>query len=133
VRDTSPVMERRRISGTSPYEPIMGYCRAVVAGNMVYVAGTAPIPPDGSPPPAGSYEQTRLCLEIVGRALEQAGASFEDVVRTRISITDPEHLEGVARAHGEVFAEIRPVNTTVVTGLMDPRWTVEIDVDAVLP
>ena len=126
-------MERRRISGTSPYEAIMGYCRAVVVGNAVYVAGTAPIPPDGSPPPPGSYEQTKLCLEIIGRALEQAGARFEDVVRTRIAITNPEHFEGVAKAHGEVFSEIRPVNTTVVTALMDPRWTVEIDVDAVLP
>ena len=126
-------MERRRIAGTSPYEPIMGYCRAVVVGNLVYVAGTAPIPPDGSPPPEGSYEQTKLCLEIIGRALDEAGARFEDVVRTRIAITDPKHFEGVARAHGEVFAGIRPVNTTVVTSLMDPRWTVEIDVDAVLP
>ena len=126
-------MERRRIAGTSPYEPIMGYCRAVVVGNLVYVAGTAPIPPDGSPPPEGSYEQTKLCLEIIGRALDEAGARFEDVVRTRIAIADPEHFDGVARAHGEVFAEIRPVNTTVVTSLMDPRWTVEIDVDAVLP
>jgi enamine deaminase RidA (YjgF/YER057c/UK114 family) len=126
-------MERRRISGTSPYEAVMGYCRAVVVGKTVYVAGTAPIPPDGSPPPEGSYEQTRLCLEIIGRALEEAGASFEDVVRTRIAITGPEHFDGVARAHGEVFSEIRPVNTTVVTSLMDPRWTVEIDADAVLP
>ena len=125
-------MERRRISGTSPYEAKMGYCRAVVVGNAVYVAGTAPIPPDGSPPPEGSYEQTKLCFEIIGRALEQAGASFEDVVRTRVYVTDPEHFEGVARAHGEVFADIRPVNTTVVASLMDPAWTVEIDVDAVL-
>jgi enamine deaminase RidA (YjgF/YER057c/UK114 family) len=126
-------MERRRISGTSPYEAVMGYSRAVVAGKMVFVAGTAPIPPDGSPPPDGSYEQTKLCLEIIGRALEQAGGTFEDVVRTRIAITGPEHFDGVARAHGEVFSDIRPVNTTVVTSLMDPRWTVEIDVDAVLP
>jgi enamine deaminase RidA (YjgF/YER057c/UK114 family) len=126
-------MERRRISGTSPYEQIMGYCRAVVAGKHVYMAGTAPIPPDGSPPPEGSYEQTKLCLEIIGRALEQAGATFADVVRTRIAISDPVHFDGVARAHGEVFAEIRPVNTTVVTSLMDPAWTVEIDVDAILP
>jgi len=111
----------------------MGYCRAVVVGSMVYVAGTAPIPPDGSPPPEGSYDQAKLCLEIIGRALEQAGARFDDVVRTRIAITGPEHFDGVARAHGEVFSEIRPVNTTVVTSLMDPRWTVEIDVDAVLP
>ena len=111
----------------------MGYCRAVVIGGHVYVAGTAPIPPDGSSPPEGSYEQTKLCLEIIGRALEQAGASFEHVVRTRIYVTDPKHFDGVARAHGEVFSEIRPVNTTVFTSLYDPRWTVEIDVDAVLP
>jgi enamine deaminase RidA (YjgF/YER057c/UK114 family) len=125
-------MDRRLISGTSPYEAVMGYSRAVVAGNVVYVAGTAPIPPDGSPPPESSYEQTRLCFEIIGRALEQAGARFEDVVRTRVYVTDPEHFEGVARAHGEVFAEIRPVNTTVVTSLMDPAWKVEIDVEAVI-
>ena len=111
----------------------MGYCRAVVVGKNVYVAGTAPIPPGGSAPPESSYEQTRLCFEIIGRALEQAGAGFEHVVRTRVHVTHPDHFEGVARAHGEVFSKIRPVNTTVVTSLMDPAWTVEIDVDAVLP
>lgn len=111
----------------------MGYCRAVVVGDTVYVAGTAPIPPDGSPPPEGAYEQTRLCLELIRRALEQAGCGFEDVVRTRVYLAGPEHFEGMARAHGEVFADIRPVNTTVVTSLMDPAWTVEMDVDAVLP
>lgn len=126
-------MERRLISGTSPYEAVMGYSRAVVVGSNVYVAGTAPIPPDGSPPPEGSYEQARLCFEIIGRALEQAGARFEDVVRTRVYVTDPDHFEGVARAHGELFSEIRPVNTTVVTSLMDPAWKVEIEADAVLP
>jgi enamine deaminase RidA (YjgF/YER057c/UK114 family) len=126
-------MERRRISGHSPYEQIMGYCRALVVGNTVYVAGTAPITSDGSPPPEDSYEQARLCFETIGRALEEAGASFENVVRTRVYVTDPVHFDGVARAHGEVFREIRPVNTTVVTSLMDPAWKVEIDVDAVLP
>jgi enamine deaminase RidA (YjgF/YER057c/UK114 family) len=126
-------MDRRHISGHSPYEQIMGYCRAVVVGNAVYVAGTAPISPDGSPPPENSYEQARLCFEIIGQALEKAGAAFENVVRTRVYVTDPIHFEGVARAHGEVFREIRPVNTTVVTRLMDPAWKVEIDVDAVLP
>jgi enamine deaminase RidA (YjgF/YER057c/UK114 family) len=126
-------MERRRISGQSPYEQVMGYCRAVVVGKTVYVAGTAPIPADGSPPPEGSYEQAHLCFEIIGRALESAGASFEHVVRSRVYVTDPVHFAGVARAHGEIFREIRPVNTTVVTSLMDPAWKVEIDVDAVLP
>jgi enamine deaminase RidA (YjgF/YER057c/UK114 family) len=126
-------MERRLISGHSPYEQIMGYSRAVVFGSTVYVAGTAPIPADGSAPPEGSYEQARLCFEIIGLALEKAGAAFENVVRTRVYVTDPVHFEGVARAHGEVFREIRPVNTTVVTRLMDPAWKVEIDVDAVLP
>ena len=125
-------MERRLISGHSPYEPIVGYSRAVVIGDHVYVAGTAPIPADGSPPPEGAYEQARLCLEIIGGALERAGARFEDVVRTRIYLTDAAYWEEVARAHGEVFAEIRPANTTVVTALLDPAWKLEIDVDAVL-
>jgi enamine deaminase RidA (YjgF/YER057c/UK114 family) len=126
-------MERRRISGHSPYEAIMGYCRAIVVGNYVHVAGTAPIRRDGSPPPDDAYGQTKLCLEIIGEALERAGSGLEHVVRTRGYITDPEHFEDYARAHGEVFADVRPVNTTVVTRLMEPAWKVEIDVDAVLP
>ncbi len=125
-------MERRLISGHSPYEPIVGFSRAVVVGDRVFVAGTAPIPADGSSPPEGSYEQAQLCLEIIGRALEQAGARFEDVVRTRVFVTDPAHFEGVGRAHGEVFTEIRPANTTVVTRLLDPAWKVEIEAEAVL-
>jgi len=126
-------MERRLISGHSPYEPIVGFSRAVVSGNRVYVAGTAPIPADGSPPPEGAYEQARLCLQIIGEALERAGARFEDVVRTRVYLTDAAHWQEVGRAHGEVFGDIRPANTTVVTSLLDPAWKVEIDADAVLP
>jgi enamine deaminase RidA (YjgF/YER057c/UK114 family) len=125
-------MERRLISGHSPYEPIVGYSRAVVVGHNVYVAGTAPIPADGSPPPEGAYEQARLCFEIIGGALDRAGARFEDVVRTRVYLTDAAHWEEVARAHGEVFGDIRPANTTVVTALLDPAWKLEIDVDAVV-
>ena len=126
-------MERRLISGHSPYEPIVGYSRAVVAGDRVHVAGTAPIPADGSPPPEDPYEQARLCLQIIGQALEQAGTGLGHVVRTRVYITDPAHFEGVGRAHGEAFSDVRPANTTVVTALLDPAWKVEIEVEAVLP
>ena len=126
-------MERRLIAGHSPFEPVVGYSRAVVSGANVHVSGTAPIPRDGDPP-EDAYEQARLCLEIVGGALEQAGAAFADVVRTRIYLTDPGDYEDVARAHGEVFGEIRPASTAVVVkGLLDPRWRVEIEADAVLP
>jgi enamine deaminase RidA (YjgF/YER057c/UK114 family) len=125
-------VERRRISSGSPYEPAAGFSRALVAGRHVYVAGTAPIPPDGSPPPQGAYDQARLCLELIGRALEQAGARFEDVVRTRLYVTSTGHWDDVARAHAEVFAEIRPAATGVVTSLLDPRWLVEIEADALL-
>lgn len=110
----------------------MGYSRAVVAGNHVYVAGTAPIPSEGDPP-EGAYAQTHLCLEIILGALERAGASARDVVRTCVYLVDPTAFDDMARAHGEVFADIRPVNTTVIiAGLVDPRWLLEIDAVAVL-
>ena len=125
-------MERRLISGHSPYEPVVGFSRAVVADGKVYVAGTAPIPPDGADPPQSAYDQARLCLEIIGEALGRAGAGFEDVVRTRIFVTDREHYEEVARAHGEIFGEIRPASTAVVTDLLDARWKVEIEAEAIL-
>jgi len=111
----------------------MGYSRAVVVGDRIHVAGTAPIAADGGPPPEDAYEQARLCLQIIGEALERAGSGLEHVVRTRIYLTDPVHFEGVARAHGEAFAEVRPVNTTVVASLLDPAWKLEMEVEAVLP
>lgn len=126
-------MERRLISGHSPYEPVVGYSRAVVAGDRVHVSGTAPIPADGSAPPEDAYEQARLCLEIIGDALLRAGTGFGNVVRTRTYLTAATHFDGVARAHGEVFADVRPANTTVVTSLLDPAWKVEIEVEAVMP
>jgi len=126
-------MERRLISGHSPFEPVAGFSRAVVAGDRIYVSGTAPIPPDGSPPPESAYEQARLCLHIIAEAIARAGGSIEDVVRTRIFITDPSHWDEVSRAHGAVFRDIRPAATCVVTALLDPRWKVEIEAEAVVP
>jgi enamine deaminase RidA (YjgF/YER057c/UK114 family) len=126
-------MERRLISGHSPYEPIVGFSRAVVAGDRVYVAGTAPIPADGSPPPDGAYEQARLCLDIIGEALARAGSGLEHVTRTRVYVTDAANWQEIGRAHGEVFGDVRPANTTIVTALLDSAWKVEIEVDAVLP
>jgi len=124
-------MERQLVSGHSPFEQVVGFSRAVRAGDRVCVAGTAPIPTEGDPP-EGAYEQARLCLEIVGGALERAGASLADVVRTRIYLTDVDDWSKIARAHGEVFGEIRPASTAVVVaGLLDPRWRVEIEAEAV--
>jgi enamine deaminase RidA (YjgF/YER057c/UK114 family) len=125
-------VERRLISGHSPYEGVAGFSRAVVVDGRVHVAGTAPIPPDGSATPEGAYDQARLVLDIIGKALEQAGSSLEDVVRTNIYVTEPEHWPEVARAHGEAFASVRPAATCVVTRLLDPAWKVEIEVEAML-
>lgn len=111
----------------------MGYCRAVVAGKSVYVSGTAPIMFDGGDLPDGAYEQAQRCLEVIVDALEQAGASAADVVRTRVFITDAQWFDDVARAHAQVFRDVRPANTTVVTQLMDPSWKVEIEAEAILP
>jgi enamine deaminase RidA (YjgF/YER057c/UK114 family) len=129
-----PGMQRQRISGHSPYEGVFGFSRAIVAGDRVIVAGTAPVPPSGGPAPSGAYRQARLCLDLIAEALGQAGATFDDVVRTRMYITDAAHWAEVARAHGEVFAQIRPAATAViVAALLDPAWLVEIEAEAVLP
>ena len=125
-------MERRLISSGSPYEPVMGFSRAVRVGPHVYVAGTAPIMPDGADPPAGAYGQTKRCLEIITAALREAGAETKHVVRTRVFATNAGDFEEIARAHGEVFGDIRPANTTVVTQLLDPRWLVEIEAEALV-
>ena len=117
----------------SPYEPVIGFSRAIVAGHHVAVAATAPIMPDDGEPPADVYGQAKRCLEIIAAALEEAGASATDVVRTRCYLTAAEDWQEVGRAHGEVFADVRPANAMiVVTGFVDPRWRVEIEADAVL-
>ena len=126
-------MDRRLISSGSTWEDRFGYSRAVVVGSHVYVGGTAPQMPGDGDPPADAYGQARRCLEIVVAALAEAGAQPDDVVRTRIYVTRPDAIEDVMRAHGEVFGAARPAATAVVVGLLDPRWLVEIEVDAVLP
>jgi enamine deaminase RidA (YjgF/YER057c/UK114 family) len=126
-------MARHLISGHSPYEGVAGFSRAVVVGDRVHVAGTAPIPPDGSPPPEGAYEQAALCLRIIGEALERAGSGLEHVVRTNLIVTDAAHWDAVSRAHGEAFADVRPAATCIVAGLLDPAWKVEIEAEAVIP
>jgi enamine deaminase RidA (YjgF/YER057c/UK114 family) len=126
--------ERRRISSGSPYEPVIGFSRVLVAGHHVSVAGTAPVMPDGAEPPADAYGQTRRILEIVLAALSEAGAGAEHVVRTRTYLTRASDWEEVGRAHGEVFADVRPASTmVVVSGFLDPRWLVEMEADAILP
>jgi enamine deaminase RidA (YjgF/YER057c/UK114 family) len=125
-------MERRLISSGSSWETRYGYSRAVVAGKHVHVAGTAPVMPGDAEPPADPYGQTRRCLEIAEAALLEAGASMTDVVRTRVFMTDAGYAPEVMRAHGEVFAEVQPACTAVVVGLLDPRWLVELELDAVI-
>ncbi len=125
---------RRLISSGSPYEPAIGISRAVVDGRHVTVSGTAPIMPDGADPPEDAYGQARRCLEIILAALAEAGAGPEHVLRTRIFFTGLEDWEDIARAHGEVFSDIRPASTMVVVrGFLDPSWLVEIEADAILP
>jgi enamine deaminase RidA (YjgF/YER057c/UK114 family) len=126
-------MDRRRISSAMPLEQAFGYSRAVVVGDRVFVSGTAPVMPDGADPPTDAYGQARRCLEIIVAALEDAGASAENVVRTRIYLTRAEDIEEVGRAHGDVFGAVRPATTgVVVAALFDPRWVVEIEADAII-
>jgi enamine deaminase RidA (YjgF/YER057c/UK114 family) len=126
--------KRRNVSSGSPYEPRVGISRAVRLGPLVTVAGTAPLGADGRTVGRGDpAAQARRCLEIIRAALEQAGASLHDVVRTRILLTRIEDWEAVALVHGEVFREIRPVNTIMqVSRFIDPDWLVEIEADAVI-
>jgi enamine deaminase RidA (YjgF/YER057c/UK114 family) len=127
-------VERRLISSGSPYEPVVGFSRAVVAGRHVFVSGTAPVMPREADPPGDAYGQARRCFEIIVAALAEAGATPRDVVRTRMYLVRPEDVEEVTRAHAELFSEVRPAATgVIVAALFDPRWLVEVEVDALLP
>ena len=121
-------MERTNIAGTSPYEPVIGFSRAARVGRVVHVSGTGPVGAEEM----STAEQTRVVLSLIGKALAQAGARFEDVVRTRIFLARAEDWEEVGRAHGEVFGEIRPASTMVVAALLNLKWRLEMEAEAVI-
>jgi enamine deaminase RidA (YjgF/YER057c/UK114 family) len=122
-------MTRTNIAGTSPYEPVIGFSRAIRIGNHVYVSGTGPVGADDSSP----ADQTRAALDLIKTALEKAGASFEHVYRTRMFLAHVEDWEEIGRAHGEVFGKILPASTMVVAALLNPKWRIEIEADAYIP
>lgn len=122
-------MIRTNIPGTSPYEPVIGFSRAVRIANHVYVSGTGPVGAEDASP----AEQTRVALNIIKAALEKAGATFEHVYRTRMFLARVEDWEEIGRAHGEVFAKILPASTMVVAPLLNPKWHVEIEAEAYIP
>jgi enamine deaminase RidA (YjgF/YER057c/UK114 family) len=121
---------RQKITGGSPFEPIIGFSRAVRVGNAVHLSGTGPVGADDQ----DATGQTRRVFAIAADALAQAGASFKDVVRTRMYLTRMEDWEAVGRVHGEFFSEVRPAATMVVVAqLLNPAWRIEIEMDAVIP
>jgi enamine deaminase RidA (YjgF/YER057c/UK114 family) len=124
-------VKRRIVPAVSPFAESAGYARVVRIGPHAWVAGTAPIMPGDADPPPDAYGQTHRCLEIAISALREVGASAADVVRTRIVLTRAQDFPEIARAHGEVFRDVLPVNTSyVIAGLLDPRWLLEIELEA---
>jgi enamine deaminase RidA (YjgF/YER057c/UK114 family) len=125
-------MTRTHAGSGSPYEQTIGFSRAVRMGSTIAVSGTAPVWPDGSVDPDVTV-QTRRCWEIALQALEELGGAPGDVVRTRQYVVDAADADAVGAVHGEIFRDIRPASTmVVVAGLLDPRWRVEVEVDAVV-
>ena len=124
---------RRLVSSGSPFESRIGFSRAVRVGQVVAVSGTAPIAPDGGvASPGDLYGQTKRCLEIIAKAIADAGLALGAVIRTRVMLTDISRWEEAARAHGEFFGEIKPANTFVeVSGFIKAEWLVEIEADCV--
>jgi enamine deaminase RidA (YjgF/YER057c/UK114 family) len=127
-------MQRQLINSGSPFEKPIGFSRAVRVGDTIVVSGTAPIAPGGGTAyPGDLYRQTRSCIEIIEDAIEKAGGRLEDVVRTRIMLTDISHWQEAARAHGECFGEIRPASTFVeVSRFIDAEWLVEMEADCLV-
>ena len=124
----------KRVSSGSPLEDQIGFSRAVRAGNFIAVAGTAPIPGDTDKvDPWSVYEQTRFCLQIVHKAIEEAGGRLDNVIRTRIMLTNISTWREAAQAHGECFSNIKPACTFVeVSGFIDPAWKVEVEADCLV-
>ncbi|WP_140985125.1 RidA family protein [Asticcacaulis tiandongensis] len=123
-------MARQLITSGSPFEPKIGFSRAVRIGNRIEVSGTTPVR-EGKVVGSDTYEQTKVVLETIVAAVEQAGGKVTDIIRTRIFLTDISQWEGAARAHGEVFGEIRPASSFIGTsGLINPEWLVEIEASA---
>jgi enamine deaminase RidA (YjgF/YER057c/UK114 family) len=121
---------RTNIPGTSPYEPIIGFSRAVRIGNEIHVSGTGPVGADNE----DIAEQTEQCLSLIATALKNAGSSIEHVYRTRIYLTHTEDWEAAGRVHGKFFLLIRPAATmVVVAALLNPAWHIEIEADAFIP
>lgn len=122
---------RKHVFSGSPFESRIGFSRALRAGSMLAVSGTAPIAPDGSvASPGDMYGQTLRCLEIIAGAIREAGLDLDSVIRTRVFLTDISRWEEAARAHGEVFSEVQPASTFVgVSTLINPDWLVEIEAD----
>jgi enamine deaminase RidA (YjgF/YER057c/UK114 family) len=124
---------RRRLSSGSPFEPTIGFSRAVRVGDRVIVAGTAPVVPGGTCP-EGAAAQARRCLEIIEEVLGEAGSGLDHVVRTRMFLTSAADADAVGAVHGELLGHVRPAATmVVVAGLLDPAWKVEIEAEAVIP
>jgi len=124
-------MTRMQVESGSPYEKLYGFARGLRRGRRVEIAGTAPIPEPGDDVAATAYDQMLRCGELVIRALEQMGSNADEVVRTRMYITDAAEADEVGRAHGELFGSACPVATmVVVAGLLDPLWKVELEVEA---
>ena len=125
---------RKMVSSGSPYEIPIGFSRAVRVGDVIAVSGTAPIASDGSTACVGDpYGQTKRCLEIIQRAIEDLGGKLSDVIRTRIFVTDMTKWEQIGRAHGEIFGEIRPASSIVeVTSLASRDWFVEVEADCIV-
>jgi enamine deaminase RidA (YjgF/YER057c/UK114 family) len=127
-------MSGRRVGSGSPFEERYGYSRGVRVGDLIEIAGTAPVPPAGEEVAAGAYRQMMRCGEIVVEALGKLGAAPSDVVRTVMYIVDPADADAVGQAHRELFGEAKPASTmVVVSGLLDPEWRVEVEVTAVVP